>query len=398
MADAVIVDTFRTPFSRSRPNKPERDAFNKVRMDESLARVINEMLARNKVDPGEVDDLLTGCALQMRENYMIGGRTIAMLAGFPFEVPAQGMDRVCISGMSAIHQGAMEIMLGYSDVVISSGMEHMTHVALDPRFNPDLMNVSPRFFQDEKMKKYELQTALSMGLTAEKLFSMTDFTREDMDRWSLGSHQKATKAIEDGYFAGEVMSIEVTLDSGEQMLVDNDLSIRPDTTMESLAQLQPAFNPEGQITAGNSSPLNAGAASVLMMSEEKAKSKGLKPLARIISMGWAGVDPSIMGVGPVPASKKALEKIGMKAGEIDFWEINEAFSVVPMYACKELGIDEERVNFHGGAVAIGHPLAASGPRLTGTLARILQEQDAEYGAATLCGGGGQGGTVIIEKV
>lgn len=398
MSNVVIVDYLRSPFSRSRPNKPERDVFNKVRMDETLARVINKMLDRSKVDPSEINDLLTGCALQMRENYLMGGRTIAMLAGFPFEVPAQGMDRVCISGMSAIHQGCMEIMLDYSDTVVASGMEHMTHVALDPRFNPDLMNVSPRFFQDPDMKKYDLATALSMGLTAEKLWSETNFTREQMDEWSMGSHKKAAEALESGFLAGEILPVEAELDSGETMLVDNDQAIRPDTTMEQLGQLPPAFKPEGQITAGNSSPLNAGVASVLLMNEEKAKSRGLKPMARVISMGWAGVDPSVMGKGPVPASRMALEKADMTTDDIDYWEINEAFSVVAMYGVEQLGLDPEKVNIHGGAVAIGHPLAASGPRLTGTMSRILQEKDAKYGIATLCGGGGQGGAVILEKV
>ena len=398
MTTAVIVDYLRTPFSRARPNKPERDAFNNLRMDEALSVLIRELISRNNLNPEEINDLLTGCAMQMRENYLMGGRTIAMLAGLPFNVAAKGMDRVCISGMSAIHEGAMEIMLDYSDTVIASGMEHMTHVALDPQYNPDLLAVNPRFFSDEKMKKYDLATALSMGLTAEKLYSITDFTREEMDQWSMGSHKKATKGIEDGFFAGEILPFEVTLDNGEQELVANDLSIRPDTTMESLAGLRPAFKPpDGQITAGNSSPLNAGAASVLLMSEEKAKSMGLEPMAKIVSLGWAGVDPSIMGTGPVPASKMALEKAGMKADEIDYWEINEAFSIVAMYGIKELGLDPETVNVHGGAVAIGHPLAASGPRLTGTMARILQEKGGKYGSATLCGGGGQGGTIILES-
>lgn len=398
MAEAVIVDYLRTPFSRSRPNKPERDAFNKLRMDQALSVIIRELLERNNLDPGEVNDLLTGCAMQMRENYLMGGRTIAMLAGFPFNVPCQGIDRVCISGMSAIHQGVMEIMLGYSDTIIASGMEHMTHVALDPRYNPDLMHVNPRFFQDEKMQKYDLATALSMGLTAEKLYSQTDFTREEMDQWSMNSHLKAAKGLEEGFFAGEIHPFEVTLDNGEQELVANDLSIRPDTTMEQLGQLPAAFKPEGQITAGNSSPLNAGAATLLIMSAEKAESEGLEPMAKFISMGWAGVDPSVMGKGPVPASKMALEKADMSVEDIEYWEINEAFSIVSMYCMKELGINPEIVNIHGGAVAIGHPLAASGPRLTGTLARILKEKDAKYGVATLCGGGGQGGAVILENL
>ena len=398
MAEAVIVDSLRVPFSRSRPAQPERDAYNKQRMDEALASVITELIKRNNVDPLDIGDMITGCSLQMRENFLMGGRTIVMLAGLPFEVPAQSIDRVCISGMSAVHQCSMEIMLGYSDVCFANGMEHMTHVPLDARFNPDLMMVSPRFFSDPSLGKYELQTALSMGLTAEKLWSMTDVTREQMDEWSLGSHKKAAAAVEAGYFKDEILPLEVEQEDGLMLKFENDLSIRSDTTIEGLSGLKPAFNPKGQITAGNSSPLNAGCSSVLLMSDEKAKKMGLKPLARVISMGWAGVDPSIMGAGPVPASKKALEKVGMSVKDIDFWEINEAFSIVPLYAINELGLDPDRVNVKGGAVAIGHPLAASGPRLTGTLARILQQEGGRYGAATLCGGGGQGGTIIIEKI
>jgi acetyl-CoA acetyltransferase family protein len=398
MADAVIVDMLRIPFSRSRPAQPERDAYNKQRVDEALATVLKTLIARNKVNPEEIGDIITGCSLQMRENFLMGGRTIVMLAELPFSVPAQGIDRVCISGMSALHQCAMEIMLGYSDICFANGMEHMTHVPLDARFNPDLMMVSPRFWSDEALKKYELQTALSMGLTAEKLWSQTDITREEMDEWSMWSHQRAAKAVESGYFKDEMLPLDVEQEDGSIMHIENDLSIRGNTDMAGLSSLKPAFTPDGQITAGNSSPLNAGCSSVLLMSAEKAKSMGLKPLAKVISMGWAGVDPSIMGAGPVPASQKALDKIGMSPKDIDYWEINEAFSIVALYAIKEFGLDPEHVNVHGGAVAIGHPLAASGPRLTGTLARILQQEGGKYGAATLCGGGGQGGTVIIEKI
>jgi len=388
----------RIPFSRSRPAQPERDAYNKQRVDEALAEVLKTLIARNKVNPEEIGDVITGCSLQMRENFLMGGRTIVMLAELPFSVPAQGIDRVCISGMSALHQCAMEIMLGYSDICFANGMEHMTHVPLDARFNPDLMMVSPRFWSDEALKKYELQTALSMGLTAEKLWSQTDITREEMDEWSMWSHQRAAKAVESGYFKDEIFPLDVEQEDGSIKHIDNDLSIRGDTDMAGLSGLKPAFTPDGQITAGNSSPLNAGCSSVLLMSASKAKSMGLKPLAKVISMGWAGVDPSIMGAGPVPASQKALDKIGMSPKDIDYWEINEAFSIVALYAIKEFGLDPEHVNVHGGAVAIGHPLAASGPRLTGTLARILQQEGGKYGAATLCGGGGQGGTVIIEKL
>lgn len=398
MAEVVIVDMLRVPFSRSRPNQPERDAYNKLRMDDMCAMLVERIVAKNGVKPEEIGDVITGCALQMKENYLMGGRTVVFLAGLPVTVPAQGTDRVCISGMSALHQGAMEIMLDMSDIVLACGMEHMTHVALDPRFNPDLMMANPRLFTEERLKDLDMQTAMSMGLTAEKLFSITNCTREDMDRWSLGSHLKAAKAVEEGYFDGEIVPVEVTLDSGETQVIKHDLSIRPDTTLESLAELKPAFKEGGEITAGNSSPLNAGAVALLIMGTDKAKSLGLKPLARIIGMAVAGVEPSIMGAGPVPATEKALARLGLKAEEIDAWEINEAFSVVPLYAIEKLGIDPDKVNIKGGAVAIGHPLSCSGPRITGTLARILQETGGKYGVATMCGGGGQGGTTVIERL
>jgi acetyl-CoA C-acetyltransferase len=398
MTDVVIVDMLRVPFSRSRPGQPERDAYNKLRMDDLCAMLVEKIIEKNKVKPEEIGDVITGCALQMKENYLMGGRNINLLAGLPVSVPAQGTERVCCSGMSALHQGTMEIMLDLSDTVLACGMEHMTHVALDPRFNPDLLMANPRFFTDERLKERDMQTAMSMGLTAEKLYTMTNCTREDMDKWSLGSHLKAAKAIEEGYFDGEIVPVEAEDDSGEKKTYKYDLSIRADTTMEGLAGLKPAFKEDGVITAGNSSPLNAGAVAVLIMSADKARSLGLKPLARIIGMAVAGVEPSIMGAGPVPASEKALKHVGLKAEEIDAWEINEAFSVVPLYAIEKLGIDPDKVNLKGGAVAIGHPLACSGPRITGTLARILQENGGKYGLATMCGGGGQGATTIIERV
>ncbi|MBA7714556.1 3-ketoacyl-CoA thiolase [subsurface metagenome] len=218
-----------------------------------------------------------------------------------------------------------------------------------------------------------------------------------MDKWALGSHQKAAKALEEGFFKGEIMPIEVTLPDGTKKVIDTDLSIRGDTTLEGLAGLKPAFKPDGQITAGNSSPLNAAATAMMLMSKEKAKECGLKPLATIVSMGWAGVDPTMMGLGPVPASRHALKNAGMEVKDIDFWEINEAFCIVALNAIKELGIDPEKVNAKGGATAIGHPLGATGTRLVGTLARILKMEGGTYGLATPCIGGGQGAATIIKR-
>jgi acetyl-CoA acetyltransferases len=242
-----------------------------------------------------------------------------------------------------------------------------------------------------------------MGLTAEKLFDLRQkepphITREEMDELAFRSHQNAAKALEEGFFKDEIMPVEVTLADGTKKVVDHDLSIRADTTLEKIAAVPPAFKPDGAITAGNSSPLNAAATAMILMSKEKAKEYGLDPMAKIVSMGWAGVDPSMMGLGPVPASKMALKHAGLEVKDIDFWEINEAFAVVTVNAIKELGIDPEKVNVKGGAIAIGHPLGATGTRLVGTLARILNLEGGRYGLATPCVGGGQGAATIIEKM
>jgi len=237
-----------------------------------------------------------------------------------------------------------------------------------------------------------------MGLTAEKLAVLDKkISREEMDQFSLGSHQKAAKAIKDGYFKDELMPIEVKGKDGSTEIVDHDLSVRADTTIEQLRSLPPVFSKTGIITAGNSSPLNAGASAVILTSREKADEYGIEPMATVKSMGWAGVEPYVMGKGIVPACQKALKMAGLTADDIDFWEINEAFAVVTLYAMDKLKIDPEKVNIHGGGVSIGHPLGATGARLVGTTARILKEQNARYGVATACIGGGQGAAMILER-
>lgn len=401
MEEAVIVDYLRSPFSRSRPREPERDVFNSVRMDDVAGMLIKKLIERTKIKPEEINDVLTGTAFPTGEQWLYGGRNITFLAGLPFNVPAQQVDRQCGSAMSALHQGAMEIMLGYSDIIIAGGVEHMTH---NPMPGPGIeesrimVKPNPRLFSEPEYAKYNIMTTYNMGLTAEKLFEQTDFTREDMDKWALGSHQKAAKALEEGFFKGEIMPLKVTMPDGTKQVIDHDVSIRPDTTMEALAQLNPSFKSDGHITPGNSSPLNAGATMMMVMSRKKAKEYRLKPLAKIVSMGWAGVDPSIMGLGPVPASRMALKHAGMEVKDIDFWEINEAFAIVTLNAIKELGIDPDKVNVKGGAIAIGHPLGATGTRLVGTLARILDVEGGIFGLATPCIGGGQGTATIIERI
>ena len=400
MEEAVIVDYLRSPFARSRPSEPERDVFNSLRMDDVAAMLIKELIRRTGIKPEEINDVLSGTAMPMGEQWVYGGRTITFLAGLPFNVPAQQIDRQCASSMSTIHQGAMEIMLGYSDLVISCGIEHMTH---NPMLGPgvDLSKImikpNPRLFTEPECKKYDIMTSIQMGLTAEKLVEQTGFSREDMDKWALRSHHKAAKALEEGFLKEEIMPVEVTLPDGTKQVIDHDVSIRPDTSLEALAGLKPPFKPDGQITAGNSAPLNAAATAIVLMSKEKAREYRLKPLAKIVSMGWAGVDPTLMGLGPIPASRIALKHAGLEVKDIDFWEINEAFAIVTINTIKELGVDPAKVNLKGGAIAIGHPLGATGTRLVGTLARILDWENGRLGLATACVGGGQGVATIIER-
>jgi len=393
LRDVFVADYLRVPFSRSRPNQPDRDAYNSIRMDQALGLLIRSLMERTAFRPDELGDVVTGCAFQTGENWLYGGRHPVLLAGLPTSVPAMGMDRLCASSMNAAAEGAMEIMTGNSDVVLAGGMEHMTHVPMND--NPALAP-SIRLLTRPEYLKYEMSTSYSMGLTAEKLAQVEGFGREEMDRYSMGSHTKAAKSAADGWFKGELLPLKVEV-SGEEKTIDGDLSIRKDTNMEALGKLEPSFKSGGLITAGNSSPLNAGASMVALASREKLEEHGLKPLARIVSMGWAGVDPSVMGKGPVPASRKALSRAGMNSDKVDLWEINEAFAVVVLYAIRELGLDPGKVNIHGGSIAIGHPLGASGARLVGTLARQLHETKKEFGVSTLCVGGGQGFAILMQR-
>lgn len=419
LRDAVIVGYVRSAFSRSRPREPERDVFNNVRVDDLAADLVKELLKRTAVKPEDINEVVVGAARATDEQSPFGGRNLVFLAELPISVAAHYVDRQCGSSMTSADNGAMEIMCGFSDVVVSVGMEHMTHLPMGgpssgpperaaapaapsaPRpvapAGPPAWGLNRRFFGDPKLKSLDYMTTMNMGLTAEKLAKFTGITRLEMDKWALRSHQLAGKAIKDGYFKGEILPVEGTLPDGKKIMVETDQAIRGDTTLEQLSQLKPAYTQDGIITAGNSSPLNAGATTMMIMSRDAAQKYGLKPIASFVSMGWAGVDPTMMGMGPVPASKRALAAVGMTVKDIDFWEINEAFSIVPLFAIRELGIDPARVNTRGGALAIGHPLGASGTRLTGTLARVLQLEKGTYGLATLCCGGGQGVATIIKR-
>ena len=398
MKEVVIAGYLRTAQSRSRPNDPARDWFCKMRADELLGKLLPETIKRAGVDPKEIDDFIVGCATGVSEQFSFGGRYPIFLANLPETIAAKSVDQQCGSAMAGIHIGFMEIAMDFADIVMVGGMEHMTRVPMGgPLIDRGAIKPNMSLFMAPEYQHWDMMTSMNMGLTAEKLFAKNDFTKEDMDKWGVRSHQLAAKAQEEGFFKGEILPIEAEQADGSVMTVDTDQAVRGDTTLEGISQLRPAFKKDGVITAGISSPLNAAATSMILMSKETAKKKGIKPLATIRSIGFAGVDPTIMGHGPVPASKKALEKAGLKASDIDFWEINEAFCIVALNCIKELGLDPETVNVMGGGTAIGHPLGATGVRLTGTLARILNEKGGRYGCANACVGGGQGVATIIER-
>jgi len=398
MKEVVIVDYLRTAQSRSRPNDPARDWFCKMRGDELLAKILPELIKKTGIEAKEIDDFLLGCATAVGEQWAYGGRFPIFLANLPETIPAKFVDQQCGSTMACIQIAFMEIAQDFADIVLVGGYEHMTRVQMGG-YTVDRGMIAPNIglFTNQDYFHWQIMTAMNMGLTAEKLFSQTDFTKEDMDKWGVRSHNLAAKAQAEGFFEGEIMPIEAPQDDGSVMTVNTDQAVRQNATIEDMAGLRPAFKKDGVITAGISSPLNAAATSMVLMSKETAKKKGLKPMATIRSIGFAGVDPTIMGTGPVPASRMALEKAGLEASDIDFWEINEAFAIVALNCIKELGLDPETVNVMGGGIAIGHALGATGIRLTGTLARILQEKNGRYGCANACVGGGQGVAIIIEK-
>jgi len=398
MREVVVAGYLRTAQSRSRPNDPPRDWFHKVRSDDLLAKLLPEVIKRTGIKAEEIEDFIVGSATGVNEQWSYGGRFPIFLANLPQTIAAKFVDQQCGSAMAGIHVGFMEIAMGFADIVMIGGMEHMTRVPIGgPLLEKGAIAPNMRLFTDPAYKHWDMMTTMNMGFTAEKLFAQSGLTKEDMDRWGVRSHQLAAKAQKEGFFKDEILPIEAEQADGKMMVVDKDQAVRADTTMEGMKDLKPAYKPDGAVTAGTSSPLNAAATSMILMSKETAKKKGIQPMAVIRSIGFAGVDPTIMGVGPVPASRKALEKAGLQVKDIDYWEINEAFAIVVLNCAKELGIDPDRVNVMGGGLAIGHPLGATGIRLVGTLARILKAKGGRYGLANACVGGGQGVATIIER-
>jgi acetyl-CoA C-acetyltransferase len=398
MREVVIAGYLRTALSRSRPNEPARDWFCRTRADELLAKLLPEVIRRTGIRPEEIDDFLVGCATAVGEQWAYGGRIPIFMANLPKSIPAKFVDQQCGSSMAGVHIGFMEIAQEFADIVLCSGYEHMTRVAMGlTNVERGLLAPNMTLFLNSEYQHWDMMTSMNMGLTAEKLAAQSKISREEMDRWGVRSHQLAAKARQEGFFRDEILPIEAQQADGSTLKVETDQSIRDDATDEGMQELRPAFKKDGVITPGNASPLNAGATAMILMSKETARKKGIWPLATIRSLGFAGVDPTLMGAGPVPASRKALEKAGLTAADIDFWEINEAFSAVALNCIRELGIDREKVNVMGGGIAIGHALGATGIRLIGTLARILNLKGGRYGCANACVGGGQGVATIIEK-
>jgi acetyl-CoA acyltransferase len=382
----VIVDAVRTPMGKSR-----NGAFRNVRAEELSAALMEAVLDRNnKIDPSQIEDIVWGCVQQTLEQCYNIGRNAALLTRIPKTVSAQTVNRLCGSSMTAIHVAAQQIMCGMGDIFITGGVEHMGHVPMTHG-----VDLNPRLSQ------YQAKAAASMGLTAELLATIHKVSREEQDAFSLKSHQKAAKAQKSGRFEREMVPIVGHDEAGVMKKFNFDEVVREDASMEALGLLRPVFNPKGgTVTAGNSSALSDGASCVLLMSEKKCEELGLEPLAYITSMASAGCDPSIMGYGPVPATKKVLKRAGMKIDDIDLWELNEAFAAQSLPVLKDLGILEradETVNVNGGAIALGHPLGCSGARIVGTLAHELQHQNKKFGLATMCIGMGQGVATIIEK-
>ncbi len=385
--DAVIVD-----FARSAMGRSKNGCFRNVRADDLSVAVIKGLLARNeKLDVNEIDDLIWGCVLQRGEQGMNLARLLVLRAQLPFTIPAQTVNRLCGSSMSALHTAAANIMAGIGDVYLVGGVEHLGHLPMN-----DDVNINP------KLGLNVAKAAGMMGMTAEYLALLHGIGREQQDQLGLRSHQLAHKATEAGKFAREIIPIEGHDQAGALTLVDRDETIRPETTLEGLAGLPPAFNPQGgTVTAGTSSQISDGASAMLVMSAERAKALGMTPIARIKGMALAGVDPSIMGYGPVPSTQKALKKLGLTIKDIEMVELNEAFAAQALPVLKDLDLlddMEEKVNVHGGAIALGHPFGCSGTRITGSLLTVMQDRELTLGVSTMCIGLGQGITTVVERV
>jgi acetyl-CoA acyltransferase len=388
--EAVIVAGARTPVG-----KAKKGTLAHVRPDDLGALVVKETLKRAGNYEGNIDDLIIGCAMPEAEQGLNIARNIGALAGLPYTVPAITINRYCSSGLQAIAYAAERIMLGHSDTVIAGGVESMSLVPMMGhviRPNAKLAEEAPEYY-------------MSMGHTAEQVAMKYGVSREDQDAFAVRSHQRAAKAIREGKFKEEIVPVEVTVSKIENnklvektILFEEDEGVRPDTNMETLAKLRPAFSINGTVTAGNASQMSDGAAAVMVMDREKAESLGLKPLGKFRSFAVAGVPPEVMGIGPVAAIPKALKLAGLELSDIGLIELNEAFASQSIQVIRELGLDEEKVNVNGGAIALGHPLGCTGAKLTLSLLYEMRRRNVQFGIVTMCIGGGMGAAGVFELI
>jgi acetyl-CoA C-acetyltransferase len=397
MNDAVIVATARTPMGRYGGQLKD------VRPDDLAAIAIRESLGRAGVEPAEVDDVILGCANQAGEDNRNVARMALLLAGLPVEVPGQTVNRLCGSGMQAIIAAARDIQAGGAQVVVAGGVESMTRAPW-VMAKPDSGHPrGPQTVYDTALgwrlinpRMAEMYGTLQMGETAERVAQKYEISRDLQDAFALRSHQRAIEAQRTGRLREEIVDVEVPQRRGDPLVIDEDEGPRADTSLQALAKLRPAFESDGSVTAGNSSPLNDGATALVVMSAAEARRRGLEPMARFVASAAAGVHPSYMGIGPVPATTKALDHAHLETKDIDVVELNEAFASQSLACIRLLGLDEDRVNVNGGAIALGHPLGSSGARLVSTLVREMRRRDSRYGLATMCIGVGQGIASIWE--
>ena len=387
LRDAVIIDCVRTPMGRSK-----NGVFRITRAEDLSAHLVEALFDRNTdLDPAAVDDVIWGCVYQTLEQGFNIARVMSLMTRLPHTVPGQTVNRLCGSSMQALHNAVQSIQSNNGDFFIIGGVEHMGHLPMTHG-----VDINP------KLAKHIAMASNSMGLTAELLAIQHGISREQQDAFGARSHQRAHQATIEGRFANEIVPTPGHDPDGIPIMVDSDEVIRPDTTVETLATLRPVFNPKGgTVTAGTSSALSDGASAMLVMSTEAAKAAGVTPIAKIKSMGIAGVDPTIMGYGPVPATKKALQNAGLIIEDIDIAELNEAFAAQSLPVLKDLGLTdtmEDKVNLNGGAIALGHPLGCSGSRISTTLLNLMQEKDVTLGLATMCIGHGQGIATVFERI
>jgi 3-oxoadipyl-CoA thiolase len=399
MEDALILDAVRTPIGRY------GGVLSTVRPDDLAARAIEAAVERTGLPVEQVDDVVFGCTNGAGEDNRNVARMALLLAGLPVEVPGATVNRLCASGLEAVAQAARAIRGGEGDLLLAGGVESMSRspfVMLKPerslpRGTMELVDttIGWRFVNPRMAERYSTE---GMGETAENVAERYGVSREDQDAFALESHRRAVEAAESGRFDDEVATVDVPQPKGSPVTVHSDEGPRPDTTAERLAKLRPVFREGGTVTAGNSSQINDGAACVTLATAARASELGIEPLARVVSTGVAGVDPAFMGVGPVPASRKALERAGLTIDDIDLVELNEAFAAQVLASARELGIAHEKLNVNGGAIALGHPLGCSGARMIATLCHELRRRRARYGLATMCIGVGQGMAVVVESL